>query len=349
MQNTPPQISVDMPAHLRSEFIDDFPAAIYRATLEGKIVLYSKAFAELFGLDPASDLTGCPMANFYYDRKARGAFIKVLLDEGYVQEFPLLMKNEEGAPIWCAITARAVFDEDGIVIFIDGMIRNTAPEIEERGSTQLFNEIISNIGAFVIILDSQGKVLDINKAGGKFMGLHFKHVVGKPLSEFVAPRYRDRFSLFLSDVLKTGREAAILTITDGSEREYHLEFHALLEEREGGTPQIRAIARDVTEWKKYQRRQLTKKKFQGVMEMAGGVAHRLNQPLTIMNNLLSEIVADLDPKDRNYRKIMQLHEQTMKFNQIAKMIGGIKKYEAIDYVGGEKIVDIDKASLREEE
>ena len=155
--------------------------------------------------------------------------------------------------------------------------------------------------------------------------------------------------MFLSDVLKTGREAAILTITDGSAREYHLEFHALLEEREDTLPQIRGIARDVTEWIKYQRRQLTKKKFQGVMEMAGGVAHRLNQPLTIMNNLLSEIVADLDSRDRNYKKIMQLQEQTMKFNEIAKMIGGIKKYKAIDYVGGEKIVDIDKASLREEE
>jgi PAS domain S-box-containing protein len=349
MENTTPQISVDMPAHLSSKFIDDFPAAIYRATLEGKIVLYNKAFAGLFGLDPSSDLSGQLMTNFYYDTKQRGAFIKVLLDAGHVHEFPLLMKNEEGAPIWCAATARTVFDEDGMVVFIDGMIRNTAPEIKEKGSTPLFNEIIGNIGAFVIILDSQGKVLDINKVGGKFMGLHIKHVVGKRLSEFIVPRYRDRFSLFLSDVLKTGREAAILTITDGSEKEYHLEFHALLEEREGGSPQIRGIARDVTEWIKYQRGQLTKKKFQGVMEMAGGVAHRLNQPLTIMNNLLSEIVADLDPKDRNYRKIMQMQEQTMKFNQIARMIGTIKKYEAIDYVGGEKIVDIDKASLREEE
>jgi PAS domain S-box-containing protein len=349
MPSTPPHISVDMPAHLRSEFIDDFPAAIYRATLEGKIVFCSKAFAELLGLDPASDLTGYLMADFYYERKARGPFIEALLDEGYVQEYPILMKNEEGDPIGCAITARAVLDEDGIVTFVDGMIRNTASAMDESGSSPLFNEIISNIGAFVIILDSRGKVLDINKVGGKFMGLHFNHVVGKPLSEFVAPGYRNRFSLFLADVLKTGREATILTITDGSEKEYHLEFHALLEEREGEQPQIKGIARDVTEWIKYQRGQLTKKKFQGVMEMAGGVAHRLNQPLTIMNNLLSEIVADLDPKDRNYRKIMQMQEQTMKFNQIAKMIGAIKKYEAIDYVGGEKIVDIDKASLREEE
>ena len=336
-----------MHTQVRSEFINDFPAAIYRTTLEGKIVLCNKAFSEFFGLDPASNLIGYAITDFYYDRKARGVFIEALLAKGTVQQFPLLLKNAEGAPIWSAVTARAVFDEDGIVIFIDGLLRNTEPEIEERGPSPLSDEIINHIGAFVIILDSKGKVLDINKSDGKFMGLHINQVVGKPLFEFIAPRYRDRFSLFLSDVLKTGREAAILTTTDGSQKEYHLEFHALMEEGDGGSPRVRGIARDVTEWVKYQRGQLKKKKLQGVMEMAGGIAHRLNQPLTIMNNLLREVVSDLDPKDRNYGKIMQVQELTMKFNQIAKMIGGIKKYEAMEYVGGEKIVDIDKASMRE--
>jgi hypothetical protein len=31
-------------------------------------------------------------------------------------------------------------------------------------------------------------------------------------------------------------------------------------------------------------------------------------------------------------------------NMIAKKIGGVKKYKAMDYVGGEKIVDIDEVS-----
>ena len=37
----------------------------------------------------------------------------------------------------------------------------------------------------------------------------------------------------------------------------------------------------------------TKEKLQGVLEMAGGVAHRLNQPLTIVNNLLDEVLSDM--------------------------------------------------------
>ncbi len=78
--------------------------------------------------------------------------------------------------------------------------------------------------------------------------------------------------------------------------------------------------------------------------MAGGVAHRLNQPLTIVNNVLNELINDSQPEDPRYQKIMAVHKQIKKMNEITKKIGNIKKYEAMDYVAGIKIVDIDKAS-----
>jgi hypothetical protein len=39
-----------------------------------------------------------------------------------------------------------------------------------------------------------------------------------------------------------------------------------------------------------------------------------------------------------------VNEQVKKLNDITKKIGSIKKYEAMDYVAGIRIVDIDKAS-----
>ena len=78
--------------------------------------------------------------------------------------------------------------------------------------------------------------------------------------------------------------------------------------------------------------------------MAGGVAHSLNQPLTIVNNLLSELLAQQQPDDSIFPKLLKVHDQVIKMNEIANKIGNIKKYEAMDYVAGVKIVDIDKAS-----
>jgi hypothetical protein len=44
---------------------------------------------------------------------------------------------------------------------------------------------------------------------------------------------------------------------------------------------------------------------------------------------------------------LKVHDQIQKLNSIVKKIGGIKKYRAMDYVAGIKIVDIDKASRAE--
>ena len=93
-----------------------------------------------------------------------------------------------------------------------------------------------------------------------------------------------------------------------------------------------------------ERERLAREKLQGVLEMAGGAAHRVNQPLTILNNLLNEILSGLHHDDHNYQQIMKIHNQVENLNELARKIRGIKKYEAMDYVGGIKIVDIDKSS-----
>ena len=225
MAGASPHIAIDKSPRY-SDFLDSFPVGLYRTTLEGKFIFTNKAFASIFGFNAAADLTGYPEVNLYHVRQDRGALIKAVLDKGYVEELSLPFKKNDGTPIWCAVTARAVFDDDGIVVFLDGLVRDITEEIENKERS-------------------------------------------------------------------------------------------------------------------------TKEKFQGVLEMAGGVAHSLNQPLTIINNLLSEVLSDLHPDDRNHKKIVKVHDQIQKLNAIVKKIGGIKKYRAMDYVAGIKIVDIDRASRAE--
>lgn len=219
-------IAIDKSPRWHTDFIDSFPVGIYRTTLEGRLIFANKAFASIFGFDSKGDLIGYPEVNLYHVRQDRGALIKEILEQGYVEELSLPFKKKDGAPIWCAVTARAVFDDDGIVVFLDGLMRDITEKIEHK-----------------------------ERATGE--------------------------------------------------------------------------------------------KFKGVLEMAGGVAHSLNQPLTIINNLLSEVLSDLHPDDRNHQKIAKVHDQIQKLNVIVKKIGGIKKYRAMDYVAGIKIVDIDKASRAE--
>lgn len=85
-------------------------------------------------------------------------------------------------------------------------------------------------------------------------------------------------------------------------------------------------------------------RFQGVLEMAGGVSHHLNHPLMIITNLLEAMIARTEPGDPNYEPLRKINDQIQKLVKLARKIGGIKKYESMDYVAGIRIVDIDRAS-----
>jgi PAS domain S-box-containing protein len=214
----------DYSARRYAEFFDSLPAPIFRTTIEGKIVYCNYAFADLFGFDSALDLIDYPVIEFYRNKKDRGNLIHTVMQTGRINDLPVALRKKDGTPIWCAITAKAILDDDGIAINVDGILK----------------EITSDI-------DLDTKV---------------------PKNE----------------------------------------------------------------------------KFQGVLEMAGGVAHRLNQPLTIINNLINEILSGLQKDNRFYPKIVKVHNQIKKMNDITDKLGRIRKYESMDYVAGIKIVDIEKAS-----
>jgi PAS domain S-box-containing protein len=86
-------------------------------------------------------------------------------------------------------------------------------------------------------------------------------------------------------------------------------------------------------------------KFKGVLEMAGGVAHLVNQPLTVATNLVNELVAATDRSEGQAEKLLRIQVQIQKLNDIIRKVANIHQYAAMDYVGGVKIVDIDNASL----
>jgi PAS domain S-box-containing protein len=265
---------------------------------------------------------------------------------GRVVDAPLFLKRRDGRPLWCRLTAKAFMDEEGTLVHLDGVLRDATKEIEKRGNRATLDNMANVLSDFVVLLKPDGEISDINKAGSELLGFRAEDLVGRNIADFVIPRLRDLFSTFLSIVIKTGREEGILTIMDRNGDERHLEFHAFVDERQGApaSGHIHLVARNVTDRIKYHKEQLSKEKFIGVLEMAGGVAHKLNQPLMIMRNAVTEVLSGMSSKDPNYDRLLKIHQQVERISEIAKKIGNIKKYEPMDYVAGIKIVDIDKTS-----
>ncbi|CAB1063286.1 hypothetical protein D1BOALGB6SA_8069 [Olavius sp. associated proteobacterium Delta 1] len=344
MTNIPSISDFGISARGYAEFFDGIPAAIYRTTLEGKIVYCNRAFAQLFGFDAAAELIDSPIIELYRNKKDRGLFVHSILQRGRLVDLPIGFKMKNGTPVLCAVTAKVVLDDDGMVVHLDGFMRDITGQTPSPQTYARLDGVADDFNDVVVIMDLQGELIDINRAGEQLLGYSRKQMQGQPLSGFFVPEDREFFIIFLSDTLKIGRNETVLAVMDHSGQKHHLDWHAYLVRNEGRPHHIKCIVRDVSDIVTRQRQHNIDQKFQGVLEMAGGVAHSLNQPLTIVNNLLSELLVQQQPEDSIFPKLLKVHDQINKMNEIANKIGNIKKYEAMDYVAGVKIVDIDKAS-----
>jgi len=327
-----------------TDFFNSIPAAIYRTTVEGRIVYCNWAYARLFGFNSLSELVDYPEINIYRNKKDRGLFVNSILQRGRVVDLPISFVKNDGTKIWCAVTARAVMDDDGTVEHIVGVLKDITGEIEEKEAQPSLNGTIDSQNEGIIIFNLQGKLIDVNEAGTEVIGFPKDELIGKSLSEFLLPGQRVLFLLFLSDILKIGNEEVILPVIDRNGDTRYIKLNGSLAKKDGRAYHIKGIARNMTKRTKQQKDRFTREKFQGVLEMAGGVAHRMNQPLTIINNLLDEVLFDLKNDNKIRTKIVSINQQIKKLNDITKKIGNIKKYKAMEYVAGIKIVDIDKAS-----
>ncbi len=98
------------------------------------------------------------------------------------------------------------------------------------------------------------------------------------------------------------------------------------------------------EHKMLMEKMLEEEKLKAVLETAGAVCHEMNQPLQFLQwsseALMSEVPKDSD----TYKEIETIKYNVERLGKITRKLMTITKYETRDYVRGEKIIDIDKAS-----
>jgi hypothetical protein len=90
---------------------------------------------------------------------------------------------------------------------------------------------------------------------------------------------------------------------------------------------------------------LQRGKLQGVLEMAGAVCHELNQPMQEAMFSCSDLLSEepLTPEEL-HDKATRIKAQLNRMANMTRRLMRITKYETLDYINGEKIIDIEKSS-----
>lgn len=216
--------------------------------------------------------------------------------------------------------------------------------------TLLFNQIEENerflanildcIRPQLLVVDKEKHLISANKILQKAMDRSENELLGCDYDELWQSRECDKGECPVTKVLATGKSSSFTQKIRVNDTVYWCERTASpMLGSDGEVEYVIEIIRDITAKRQLEEEQLERVKLQGVIELAGTVAHEINSPLFAAlgtAQLLEEDLETQDFIDEMKTIIRNLKEIGVLTRKMTSMTG----FESREYVGESKIVEI---------
>jgi diguanylate cyclase (GGDEF)-like protein/PAS domain S-box-containing protein len=110
--------------------IFDFASiGIYQSTPDGRLITANPMFARILGYDSVDQMLEINLErDVYADPNARRDLIRAHRSRGHASDMELSWKRRDGSPVWIQLSAHAVKDDKGRVLYFEGFVT----DIDER-------------------------------------------------------------------------------------------------------------------------------------------------------------------------------------------------------------------------
>ncbi len=103
------------------------PAAVYRTTLEGRVVDCSESLARIFGYVTPREIIGQNVSDRYFDPADRAPILERLRSEGALTNLDLRLRRRDGSPVWVLANVGLVEGPGG-----EPLIEGTLVDVTDR-------------------------------------------------------------------------------------------------------------------------------------------------------------------------------------------------------------------------
>jgi PAS domain S-box-containing protein len=161
--------------------------------------------------------------------------------------------SELDISLWAAPLRNPQGEIVGSVTLAADITERKQDERKLRESEERYRELFENAHDIVWVIDLQGRLMSLNRAAEQATGYPREDVLGKNVSQFLAPSERARVPAQIASMLAGGspvKDEATLLAKDG--REILLEVVSRLVFDKGRPVGIQGIGRDITERKRHQ-------------------------------------------------------------------------------------------------
>ncbi|HUT52082.1 MAG TPA: PAS domain S-box protein [bacterium] len=279
-----------------STLFQDSRDAVYLVSTDGRLLDVNQAAVELSGYS-REELLGMNVMDLYVDPRQRDDYREQIEKTGAVRDYEVKLRDKDGRERDVIITSTLWRGKDGEVLGFHGIIRDITDikrtERAIRESEQQYRTLVETSPDAIIMVDLAGNILTANRRALELWGgPGLQELIGQNAFPLVAQADRERAVEKLASVVTNGQVRDLeLTLLRHDGSEYPGEASGTLIRDSNNRPSAIIVAfRDIIERRRAEQalRQsqdqlLQAEHMAGVGQIAAGVAHDMNSPLTAIS------------------------------------------------------------------
>ncbi|MBI4844355.1 MAG: PAS domain S-box protein [Nitrospirae bacterium] len=287
---------------------------------------------------------------------------------------PIHLSSESGSLVWSVAVVAPVSEVEGaihgvqirhllveggiiLVIFWGGVLiigivlfwSTTLNEEVKRKTNELresenrYRLLIENANDIIFAVTPDGDILSMNKAGSIFFNCDQADFFGKNIGEICHNENSASLQFRAIDqVIKTGESQQVEYSVVINDNEYWLSTNfSGIQDEKGNISAVLGIARDITRRKKMEEQMYHTEKLASIGTLAAGVAHEINNPLTIILGF-TDMLKEKGPGYSEYQDILNtIEKQGLNAKRVVENLLTFARYKEHH----EENVDINKNIL----
>jgi PAS domain S-box-containing protein len=129
------------------------------------------------------------------------------------------------------------------------LIRRAGQEHEDW-----YRDLVEHCQDLLCVHDLQGRLLLVNPAPARVLGYSVEELLQIPIGELIAPEFRDQIDTYLKEAARAGEAHGLMAVLTRAGERRIWEYRSTLRTEGVASPVVRAVARDVTEQKRADKR-----------------------------------------------------------------------------------------------